>query len=394
MSDFNRRQFLRFSGLATLPFLGNASTAFSQGTPAAEMPLEVIKFFGDGEMFEPAEYLAVLQQLNAQAAIQKDRYGSGGAVEALEKKMAEITGKEKAIYMPSGTMANQLAISVLSGDQTKVFVQDTSHVYRDEADAAQSVFQKRLYPLAKEETYFTAATLQTAIEQLPEQEVFGSGIGAVSIENPVRRTDGRMIPIGEIKKISEYCSSKGIKLHLDGARIYMASAWSGISIKEFSSYFDTVYISLYKYLGASGGAVLCGDKDTISKMPHLVKVHGGSMYGNWTNAAMALGRLEGLEDRLLKAKAKGEELFAQLNKRNDIRINPLDGGTNIYQLELTGGTDARVFQQTLNKEFSIRLPFAPGKTKTLITVNETILYKDLAYILNAFSQSLKAGKSG
>lgn len=171
MADFNRRQFLRFSGLAALPFMGNASTALAQGTPAAEMPPDVIKFFGDGEMFEPAEYLAVLQQLNAQAAIQKDRYGSGGAVEALEKKMAEITGKEKAIYMPSGTMANQLALSVLSGDQTKVFVQDTSHVYRDEADAAQSVFQKRLYPLAKDETYFTAAALQTAIDQLPEQEV-------------------------------------------------------------------------------------------------------------------------------------------------------------------------------------------------------------------------------
>lgn len=393
MADFNRRRFLRFSGLAAVPFLGNATAALSQGTPPDELPLDVIKFFGDGEMFEPPAYLSELQKLNAHAPIQKDRYGSGGAVEALEKRMAQITGKERAIYMPSGTMANQLAISVLSGDQTKVFVQDTSHVYRDEADAAQSVFQKRLFPLAKEETYFTAATLQSAIEQLPEQEVFGSGIGAVSIENPVRRTDGRMIPIGEIKKISEYCRSKGIKLHLDGARIYMASAWSGISIQEFSSYFDTVYISLYKYLGASGGAVLCGDKDTIGKMPHLVKIHGGSMYGNWTNAAMALGRLDGLEDRLLKAKAQGEELFARLNKRNDIRINPLDGGTNIYQLELTGGTDARMFQQKLNTEFSIRLPFAPGKKKSLITINETILYRDLAYILDSFSQSLKAGIS-
>jgi len=86
-------------------------------------------------------------------------------------------------------------------------------------------------------------------------------------------------------------------------------------------------------------------------------------------------------------------LFARLNKRNDIRINPLDGGTNIYHLELTGGTDARVFQQTLNKEFSIRLPFAPGKSTSLITINETLLYRDLSYILNAFSQSLKAGKS-
>jgi len=144
MPEFNRRRFLRFSGLATLPFLGNASTALAQRATAEEKLPELIKFFGDGEMFEPTEYLAELQKLNTRTAIQKDRYGSGGAVDALEKRMAEITGKEKAIYMPSGTMANQLAISVLSGVQTKVFVQDTSHVYRDEADGAQSVFKKRL----------------------------------------------------------------------------------------------------------------------------------------------------------------------------------------------------------------------------------------------------------
>ncbi len=393
MPDFNRRQFLRFSSLAALPLLGNVSTVRAQGNPAPDISPGVIKFFGDGVMFEPTEYLAGLQKMNGLSPIQKDRYGTGGAVEALEKRMADITGKENAIYMPSGTMANQLAISVLSGDHTKVIVQDTSHVYRDEADAAQSVFQKRLFPLAKDETYFTATSLQTAIEQLPEQEVFGSGIGAVSLENPVRRTDGRMIPLDEIKKISAYCRNKGIRLHLDGARIFMASAWSGITIKEYSSYFDTIYISLYKYLGASGGAILCGDKEVIRKMPHLVKIHGGNMYGNWTNAAMALWRLEAVEDRLQQAKVKGEELFALLNRRKDIRITALAGGTNIYELELTDGTDARIFQQTLNKDFSIRLPFAPGKTKSHITLNETILYKDLPFISNAFSESLKAGRT-
>ena len=156
------------------------------------------------------------------------------------------------------------------------------------ADAAQSIFNKRLMPLAKNQTFFTADELKKAIENLDNEEVFKSGLGCVSIENPVRRTDGRMIPIDEIKKISEYCRSKNIKLHLDGARIYMASAWSGISIKEYASYFDTIYISLYKYLGASGGAILCGDKTLIEKMPHMIKIHGGNMFGNWLNAAMII----------------------------------------------------------------------------------------------------------
>ena len=123
-------------------------------------------------------------------------------------------------------MANQLSISVLSGDNTKVYLQDTSHVYRDEADAAQSLFNKRLMPLAKDKTYFTADELQKAIENLGEEEVFESGVGVVSIENPVRRTNGGIVPIEEIRKIRTYCQSKNIKMHLDGARLYIASAWS------------------------------------------------------------------------------------------------------------------------------------------------------------------------
>src|SRR5687768_2723844 len=209
--------------------------------------------------------------------------------------------------MPSGTMANQFAIAVLSGENTKVFVQETSHVFRDEADAAQSVFNKRLIPLARGETYFTAQELQESVDYHNQGEVFKSGIGTVSVENPVRRTDGRMIPLEEIKKISAYCRNNSIRLHLDGARIYMASAWSGVSILEYASYFDTVYISLYKYLGAAAGAILCGDKIVIDRMEHLIKIHGGTMFGNWANAAMALHRLEGFEKRMKDAVKNAEE---------------------------------------------------------------------------------------
>jgi len=244
----NRRTFLKHSGLGLLPAaLPFASSYASPSQQNAQSNTPAIKFFGDGEMFEPTEYINELQKADAVSSIVVDRYGAGGAIEALEKKFAEITGKEKAIYLPTGTLANQLAIAVLSGEKTKVFVQDTSHVYRDEADAAQSVFQKRLMPLAKNETYFTAEQLKSAIESLAQEEVFQSGVGAVSIENPVRRTFGRIVPIEEVEKISTYCRNNNIKLHLDGARLFMASAWSGVPIKKYASYFDTVYISLYKY---------------------------------------------------------------------------------------------------------------------------------------------------
>jgi threonine aldolase len=285
-------------------------------------------------------------------------------------------------------MANEFAIAVLSGENSKVFVQDTSHVYRDEADAAQSVFQKRLMPLAKGETFFTAQQLQHAIESLSNEEVFSSGIGAVSIENPVRRMDGRMVPLEEIKKISAYCRSKNIKLHLDGARIFIASAWSGIPVSEYASYFDTIYISLYKYLGASAGAILSGDKSVISKMPHLIKVHGGSMYGNWTNAAMADYRLEGIEKRFKDVVNRANELVTALNKLKGIKISALESGTNIYNLQLDETVNGEKLQENLNAKYNIRMAGFNQKNRTLLTMNETLLSQPPGYVVDAFRESL------
>ena len=391
MGSFNRRNFLKTTGTGILPVMIPFSSVLATGNHSNSYPdpaTPIIKFFGDGEMFEPGDYLAELQKAHTATNIVRDRYGTGGVVEALEKKFTELTGKERSIYMPSGTMANQLAIAVLSGENAKVFVQDTSHVYRDEADAAQSVFNKRLMPLAKNETYFTAQQLQHAVENLSSEEVFRSGIGAVSIENPVRRTDGRLVPLAEIQKISSYCRSNNIKLHLDGARIFMASAWSGVSIKEYAGYFDTVYISLYKYLGAGAGAILSGPENVINKMEHLIKVHGGTMYSNWTNAAMALYRLEGFETRLHKAVKESREIFTALNKLPGIQVKALDGGSNIYSIELAKTIDGKKMQQSLNKEFNIRMPRPNDKNHAQLTVNETLLYRPAEYIISAFSKSI------
>ncbi|HEV7780704.1 MAG TPA: beta-eliminating lyase-related protein, partial [Chitinophagaceae bacterium] len=189
--------------------------------------------------------------------------------------------------------------------------------------------------------------------------------------------------------ISEYCRSNNIKLHLDGARIYMAAAWSGTSIKEYASYFDTIYISLYKYLGASAGAVLSGEKKFMEKMPHLVKIHGGTMYGNWANAAMALSRLEGIEDRLKESIKRSEQVFDGLNKIPGVKISSLDNGTNIYSLQLPGTLDVKKLNEVLTKQYMIRIPRPNDKNLAFITVNETLLSRDAAYVIDAFTNAIK-----
>ena len=202
-----------------------------------------------------------------------------------------------------------------------------------------------------------------------------------------------MVPLEEIKSISAYCKANKIGLHLDGARLHMASAWSGTSIKEYSSYFDTVYISLYKYLGASGGAILCADKAVIDKMPHLIKIHGGNQFGNWLNAAMALHRLEGLEDRLQQSIARFKEITTALNQLPGVNIMAYEGGTNIYSMQLPPAIVPRKFAETMRDKYFIRIPARDDKGTWKITVNETLLYRDLNYVINAFKNSIKAGST-
>jgi threonine aldolase len=391
MAPINRRLFLKSSSLSMFPLFVPPVHTIAKETQIFNMPPAepFVKFFFDGETFAPPAYINQLQQINTAKPIEQDSYGIGGPITALEKKFEEITGKQRAIFMPTGTMANQLAIAVLSGENTKVFVQETSHVYRDEADAAQSVFNKRLIPLAQGKTFFTTEELEQAVDYHNRGEVFKSGIGTISIENPVRRTDGRMVPIEEIRNISAYCRKNNFKLHLDGARIYMASAWSGIPVKEYASYFDTIYISLYKYLGASAGAVLCGDKSVIDKMEHLIKIHGGSMYGNWANAAMALHRLEGIESRLQKTIKNSVEIFTSLNKLPDIKINQLDGGTNIYMLKLSSSVNGKKMREILAEQ-GILMGNPNNNNEIRITVNETLLHKDNKVIIDSFKNALKS----
>ena len=175
---------------------------------------------------------------------------------------------------------------------------------------------------------------------------------------------------------------------MDGARVFIASAWSGISVKEYASYFDTIYISLYKYLGAGAGAILCGEKSVINKMPHLIKVHGGSMYRNWTNAAMAVYRLEGIEKCFKDVVTRAGELVTAMNKLSGVKVSALEDGTNIYNLQLDGRVDGKKLQESLDKEYNIRIAGFNQENSTLLTMNETLLQQTAGYVIDAFRKSL------
>lgn len=389
----SRRNFLRRSSLTALPAVlaEILPPRRAQSQPLTLTEAQRVFFINEGPFYRPTEFIEKLDLINKTTSIGRDSFGEGGTIEKLTTRFAEITGKEAVVYVTSGTMANQLAISELSGTNSKVFVQETSHVYRDEADAGQTVFHHRLIPLAPGRAFFTLAELQDAIKYHRDSEAFETGIGAVSIETPVRRTDNTLFPIGEIRKISEFCRANGIKLHLDGARLHIASAYTGIPVRQFSSYFDTVYMCLYKYLGATSGAVLCGEKGLISRIPHLVKVHGGSLFTSWPNAAMALYHLEGIDVRLQLAVKKSNELFSLLKQLPEIEIEPLPNGTNLRLLRVSSRLDLTKFKDSLRNDFiTTGVPAEDGAIR--MKVNETLLLQDNATILGTFRKAVRIAR--
>jgi threonine aldolase len=347
-----------------------------------------VNFIYDGLAFSPDEYIRKLQEINGLEQIEPDFYGNGGATKMLEEEFAKLTGKEKAIYLPTGTMANQLAIKLLNEKNTKVIVPENSHIFRDEADAAQSVHNKRLIPIGKGQPYFELEDLKSEIAYTVKNEVFRSGLGTVVIENPIRRADGTAVPIETIKEISDYCKQNGYKMHLDGARIHLASAFTDVSIAEYASYFNTVYISLYKYLNAAGGAILCGDAKIIDQIPHQIKIFGGTLFQNWTNTAVALHYLNGIEERWKELLLTATELIVELNNMDGISITHQKNGTNIYDLKLNKEINLKSLATYLYNEHKILLGRANENGMVKFAINESLLTRPFADILNALKKGI------
>jgi len=349
---------------------------------------EAVYFINDGIFYKPEHFLYKLQEINRSTPIERDSYGEGATLEKLLGKFKEISGKEAAVYLPSGTLANQIAISPLCGSATKAFVQETSHVYRDEGDATQTLFNKRLIPLATGKCYFTLEELQASIRYHQNGEAFLGAVGAVSIELPVRRCTNQSFPLEELERISKWCKVEGYKLHLDGARLHMASSFNNLTIRDYTDHFDTVYMCLYKYLGATGGAVLCGEKSIIDQTHHLIKIHGGGIFTNWPSAAMALYHLNDIDEVMKKVLSSSRELFGIFKAIQGLKVIPVENGTNQFNVLLDKNVDPVKLNTRLRSVHNIIFgqPQEDGFVK--IKVNPTLLRRENKLIIESFKDAI------
>jgi threonine aldolase len=321
-----------------------------------------------------------LAKIDARGAIEADDYSRGGAVERLERAMADELGKEAAIFVATGTLANLLAIRRhCRGRGRRVLLQEQSHVYNDTGDGATELGGLALMPLGAGQPSFTRVDVEAALERGATGRV-ATPVGCLSIESPVRRQQGRVVPLDEMRAIASLCRERGVPTHLDGARLYMMSAATGVPVRDYCALFDTVYVSLWKYLGAPFGAILAGPASFVEGMYHERRMFGGGLPSSALAAALVLDALPGFADRFAAAFAKARDLFARLNERPGLRVETLANGSNIFPLHLTDGVDPASFAARL-AERGIVVPDGASA----LTVNTTILRRSNDELLDAFS---------
>lgn len=346
-------------------------------------------FRGDGEPNSPGTMLLRLADAEVEIGFEPDSYSLGGNVKELEDRFALMLGKESAIFMPTGTLANHLAIRALCGNNPRAIVQEQSHLYNDSGDCVTQLSGINLIPLAKGKPYFTLKELQEAVAESSLGRV-SNPVGAMMIESPVRRQMGQVVPFGEMEAITALCRDQGIGAHLDGARLYMMSAASGIEPREYAALFDTVYVSLYKYFGAPFGAILAGDSQVIDGMFHTRRMFGGGLASAYFAAALALRGIEGFSARFEASMLKARELFKKLNTLPGIDIKEFDHGSNIFPLRIAPGVDVERLIESLHQRSVFVYPDEAAGIVSSLTVNTTLLTQSNEVIFQAFREALNA----
>ncbi|MCS7024665.1 MAG: beta-eliminating lyase-related protein [Bryobacteraceae bacterium] len=367
-----RRSFFRFSAAAAW------GQAFSGAAPPDEPARnQQVIAAGDGIPLTPREYCQLLEKLE----VEPDRDCQQGVVGALEAKFATLLGKERAVFLPTGTLANHLAVRLLAGSRRRILVQADSHLYNDCGDCAQMLSGLNLTPLPE----LTVQAVEAEIRRAASGRV-ATPVGALQIETPVRRRAGQLVDWKEMREICREARRRNLGLHLDGARLFIASAYTGVSVQEYAELFDTVYVSLYKCFNAASGAVLAGPSSLLEQVPPLRRIFGATLNQAWPYAAVALHFVEGFEQRFRAAKECSERVIALLERDANFEVKRVAQGSNRFYLRVRG-VNAQIFQHRLESAGVTAPP--PGEEEWfLLAVNETWNRQTPEQIVAAFRRAL------
>ncbi|MBL7871227.1 MAG: aminotransferase class I/II-fold pyridoxal phosphate-dependent enzyme [Cyclobacteriaceae bacterium] len=265
------------------------------------------------------------------ASVGDDVFGEDPSVKALEKKCADLLGMEAAVFCPSGTMTNQIGIRILTQPYDEVICYKGSHIYKYEGGglAGNSLVSVRL--LEGDRGRISVKEIETNINNVQDAHQPISSV--VALENTVVREAGSYYTLDQIKSISQFARAQGLKMHLDGARLFNALIETKDKAVEYGKYFDTISICLSKGLGAPVGSVLVCKKELEPKARRMRKAFGGGMRQAGFLAAAASYALDNHITRLKEDHVRASELGKTLSHVNWVKsVMPVDTNMVIFSV--------------------------------------------------------------
>ncbi|HEY8517685.1 MAG TPA: low-specificity L-threonine aldolase [Candidatus Binatia bacterium] len=240
----------------------------------------------------------------AAAEVGDDVYGEDPTVNALQEEAARLTGKEAALFVPSGTMANQAALRALTRHGDLVLATEGAHLERFESGAAAAISGVQVKTVGRDGT-LDPDDVRRALT--PRDHHFAP-LTLVALENTHNTAGGRVFPLDLLRSVIDVAREHGLKLHLDGARLFNAAVASGVPVAEWARGFDTVTFCLSKGLGAPVGSVVCGSAEVIERVHRVRKMLGGGMRQAGILAAAGLYALRHHVERLAEDHANARRL--------------------------------------------------------------------------------------
>ncbi|MEO8508572.1 MAG: beta-eliminating lyase-related protein [Betaproteobacteria bacterium] len=323
-----------------------------------------------------------------------DRYGDGPLISGFEAKVAALLGKEAGVFMPSGTMAQQIALRIHADRAgTALFaMHPTSHLELHELRAYSRLQRLEGVLLGPRER----PTLARDLSACPDR------LAALLVELPAREIGGQLPTWDELSELSTLARRRGVALHMDGARLWEArEAYAPLTCADIGAHFDSIYVSFYKGIGALAGALLAGDAGFVAEAREWRKRHGGTLVQLLPYVASAAMRLDAQLARMPAYRARALALAAALAQVPGVRVLPDPPQVNMFHVRLPATPDALAAARDRIAEDEgawIAGRFAPsgfpGASQLEISVGDNLLALDDALVTRLFARLLALAEAG
>lgn len=294
------------------------------------------------------------------ARVGDDAYGEDVETKALEDTCAKLFGKEEALFLPSGTMSNQIAVRTHTCPGDEIITDVSYHVYYYESAPTSSLAGINFNLIETSDGLIKVKDIESAIARKPRGQLY-SPAKLVCLENPVAAHSGKIVPLGLLEDIYEYCNNSGLRVHLDGARIFHAASVTNTPLHEYGKTADTINLCFSKALSAPFGSVLIGSSSDISTAKKYRKWYGGALH---QSGFMAAAAAIALKRGLINARACNllATRFADALRASEyFEVLPVDTNIVLFRLVSDGGS----FVEDAEKQGLLLLTWTMGWTRAV-----------------------------